>query len=82
MYISCIESHIFASTTSSKGLCVTPTRELAVQIFQNAVTPMAAHMKGLKVRLALAGEQIARGEKLDAHIVIGTPGKVVDWLKR
>ena len=43
---------------------------------------MAAHMKGLKVRLALAGEQIARGEKLDAHIVIGTPGKVVDWLKR
>lgn len=65
-----------------QALCVTPTRELAVQIFQNAVTPMAAHMKGLKVRLALAGEQIERGAKLDAHIVIGTPGKVVDWLKR
>mmetsp|Transcript_3035 Transcript_3035/g.6657 ORF Transcript_3035/g.6657 Transcript_3035/m.6657 type:complete len:605 (+) Transcript_3035:63-1877(+) len=67
---------------SCQALCVTPTRELAVQIFQNAVTPMAAHMKGLKVRLALAGEQIDRGAKLDAHIVIGTPGKVVDWLKR
>mmetsp|Transcript_3312 Transcript_3312/g.6127 ORF Transcript_3312/g.6127 Transcript_3312/m.6127 type:complete len:596 (+) Transcript_3312:136-1923(+) len=65
-----------------QALCVTPTRELAVQIFQNAVTPMAAHMKGLKVRLALAGESIERGSKLDAHIVIGTPGKVVDWLKR
>lgn len=65
-----------------QALCVTPTRELAVQIFQNAVTPMAAHMKGLKVRLALAGVQIERGAKLDAHIVIGTPGKVVDWLKR
>ena len=65
-----------------QALCVTPTRELAVQIFQNAVTPMAAHMKGLKVRLALAGEQIERGAKLDAHAVIGTPGKVVDWLKR
>ena len=74
--------YLIIASTSSKGLCVTPTRELAVQIFQNAVTPMAAHMKGLKVRLALAGEQIARGEKLDAHIVIGTPGKVVDWLKR
>mmetsp|Transcript_13695 Transcript_13695/g.29718 ORF Transcript_13695/g.29718 Transcript_13695/m.29718 type:complete len:584 (+) Transcript_13695:64-1815(+) len=65
-----------------QALCVTPTRELAVQIFQNAVTPMAAHMKGLKVRLALAGETIERGTKLDSHIVIGTPGKVVDWLKR
>lgn len=65
-----------------QALCVTPTRELAVQIFQNAITPMAAHMKGLKVRLALAGETIERGAKLDAHIVIGTPGKVVDWLKR
>mmetsp|Transcript_24425 Transcript_24425/g.44045 ORF Transcript_24425/g.44045 Transcript_24425/m.44045 type:complete len:596 (+) Transcript_24425:132-1919(+) len=65
-----------------QALCVTPTRELAVQIFQNAVTPMAAHMKGIKVRLALAGETIERGSKLDAHIVVGTPGKVVDWLKR
>jgi len=65
-----------------QALCVTPTRELAVQIFQNAITPMAAHMAGLKVRLALAGEQIQRGAKLDSHIVIGTPGKVVDWLKR
>ena len=65
-----------------QALCVTPTRELAVQIFQNAVTPMAAHMTGLKVRLALAGEQIERGAKLDSHMVIGTPGKVVDWIKR
>ncbi|KAK1736513.1 ATP-dependent RNA helicase [Skeletonema marinoi] len=65
-----------------QGLCVTPTRELAVQIFNNAVTPMAAHMPGLKVRLALAGETIERGAKLDSHMVIGTPGKVVDWLKR
>ena len=65
-----------------QALCVTPTRELAVQIFQNAVTPMAAHMVGLRIRLALAGETLERGDKVDAHIVIGTPGKVVDWLKR
>jgi len=65
-----------------QALCVTPTRELAVQIFQNAVTPMAAHMTGLKVRLALSGENVDKGSKLDAHMVIGTPGKVVDWLKR
>jgi ATP-dependent RNA helicase DDX19/DBP5 len=70
------------SPSTTQALCVTPTRELAVQIFQKAVTPMAANMTGLKVQLALAGEQAARGQAVDAHMVIGTPGKVVDWLKR
>jgi len=70
------------SPATCQALCVTPTRELAVQIFNFAVSPMAAHMTGLKVRLALSGETIERGAKLDAHMVIGTPGKVVDWLKR
>jgi ATP-dependent RNA helicase DDX19/DBP5 len=67
---------------TTQALCVTPTRELAVQIFQKTVAPMAANMKGLKVQLALSGEQIERGKSMDAHMVIGTPGKVVDWLKR
>jgi ATP-dependent RNA helicase DDX19/DBP5 len=71
------------SPATVQTLCVTPTRELAVQIFQNAVTPMAAHMTGLKVRLALSGETIEKtGPGVDAHMIIGTPGKIVDWLKR
>jgi ATP-dependent RNA helicase DDX19/DBP5 len=70
------------SPATTQALCVTPTRELAVQIFQKAVTPMAANMTGLKVQLALAGEMMSRGETVDAHLVIGTPGKVVDWIKR
>jgi ATP-dependent RNA helicase DDX19/DBP5 len=67
---------------TTQAICVTPTRELAVQIVQNAVVPLAANMVGLKVQLALAGEQVERGSSLDAHIIIGTPGKIVDWLKR
>jgi ATP-dependent RNA helicase DDX19/DBP5 len=67
---------------SCQALCVTPTRELAIQIFQKAVKPMAANMVGLKIQLAIAGTTIERGAKLNAHLVIGTPGKVVDWLKR
>jgi ATP-dependent RNA helicase DDX19/DBP5 len=70
------------SPATTQALCVTPTRELAVQIFNKTVAPMAANMKGLKVQLALSGEQIERGKSMDAHMVIGTPGKVVDWLKR
>ena len=27
----------------------------------------------------MRGEEIARGSKLDDHIIIGTPGKVLDW---
>jgi len=67
---------------TTQALCVTPTRELAIQIFQKAVKPMAANMTGLKIQLAIAGTQIERGAPLNAHLVIGTPGKVVDWLKR
>lgn len=67
---------------TTQALCVTPTRELAIQIVDKAVTPMAQNMKGFKYRLAVAGVNIERGQKLDAHLVVGTPGKVVDWLKR
>ena len=67
---------------TTQALCVTPTRELAIQIFEKAVKPMAANMPGLKVQLAVAGTHIGKGEKCDAHIIIGTPGKVVDWMKR
>lgn len=65
-----------------QALCITPTRELAVQIVNKCIQPMAAHMTGLKVQLALAGDQIERGQKVQAHLIVGTPGKVVDWLKR
>ena len=65
-----------------QALCVTPTRELAVQIVQKAVAPMAAHMTGLNVQLALAGEMVERGKRVDAHLIVGTPGKIVDWMKR
>eukprot|EP00551_Chaetoceros_affinis_P005755 CAMPEP_0203680054 /NCGR_PEP_ID=MMETSP0090-20130426/37819_1 /ASSEMBLY_ACC=CAM_ASM_001088 /TAXON_ID=426623 /ORGANISM="Chaetoceros affinis, Strain CCMP159" /LENGTH=509 /DNA_ID=CAMNT_0050547943 /DNA_START=235 /DNA_END=1764 /DNA_ORIENTATION=- len=67
---------------TTQALCVTPTRELAVQIVNKTIVPMAKYMSGLKIKLALGGEQMARGEKINAHLVVGTPGKVVDWLKR
>ena len=67
---------------TTQAICCTPTRELAIQIFEKALKPMAANMSGLKVQLAIAGTHVERGQSLDAHIVIGTPGKIVDWLKR
>jgi ATP-dependent RNA helicase DDX19/DBP5 len=70
------------SPATTQALCVTPTRELAIQIFDKAIKPMASNMAGLKIQLAVAGETLARGAHVQAHIVIGTPGKICDFLKR
>ena len=67
---------------TTQALCVTPTRELAIQIVDKAVKPMAANMAGLKIELAISGNHIAKSVGVAAHMVVGTPGKVVDWLKR
>lgn len=67
---------------TTQALCVTPTRELAIQIVDKAVRPMASNMKGLKIELAISGNHIPKTVGVDAHLVVGTPGKVVDWLKR
>jgi len=67
---------------TTQALCVTPTRELAIQIVDKAVKPMAANMPGLKIQLAISQTYIDKNTGVDAHLIVGTPGKVVDWLKR
>ena len=64
---------------TTQALCVTPTRELAIQIVDKAITPMAANMQGLKIALVIAGVD---NQKVDAHLIVGTPGKIVDLFKR
>ena len=76
------ESQIDAPVTP-QALRIAPTRELVIQIMSKCIKPMAAHMApGLSVGPAFAGEQIARGSKVEAHLIVGTPGKFVYWLKR
>lgn len=65
---------------TTQALCVTPTRELAIQIVDKAVAPMAANMTGLQIVLGIAGAE--QRSKIQAHLIVGTPGKIVDWLKR
>lgn len=64
-----------------QAVCVTPTRELAVQIVTNCLKPMGSFIENLGIRLALSGEMADRSGVRE-HIVVGTPGKVCDWLKR
>lgn len=59
-------------------LCLCPTYELAIQIGEVA-NNMSQFYPELKIRYAVRGEMLARGAKLSEHIIIGTPGKVLDW---
>ncbi|XP_067006655.1 DEAD-box helicase Dbp80 [Anabrus simplex] len=59
-------------------LCLAPTYELAIQTGEVA-TKMAQFCPEIKIRYAVRGEEVQKGAKLKDHIIIGTPGKVVDW---
>ena len=59
-------------------LCLSPTYELALQTGEVA-SKMSQFAPEITLRYAVKGEEIPRGSKINDHIVIGTPGKVLDW---
>lgn len=65
-------------------LVLTPTRELAIQV-ADAFTTYGAGMKGLNVLAVYGGQsygvQLSR-LKRGVHVVVGTPGRLMDHLKR
>jgi|GEM_PF-357467 len=66
-----------------QALIITPTRELALQITQ--VAKMLAKASGAHILAAYGGQDVEmqkRKLKASIHIVIGTPGRLVDHLTR
>lgn len=66
-----------------QGLVLAPTRELAIQVAQH-INRFGKHM-GMRVLAVYGGEPIER--QIDAlergvHIVVGTPGRMIDLLER
>ncbi|XP_018353612.1 PREDICTED: DEAD-box helicase Dbp80 isoform X1 [Trachymyrmex septentrionalis] len=59
-------------------LCLSPTYELAIQTGEVAAK-MSRFCPEIKIKYAVRGEEISRGSKIREHIIIGTPGKVLDW---
>lgn len=64
-----------------QALVLAPTRELARQI-QGVIQTMGTFIEGLKVGLAVPVEQSQRGQKIEAAVVVGTPGTSTDMAKR
>ncbi|XP_020293190.1 DEAD-box helicase Dbp80-like [Pseudomyrmex gracilis] len=59
-------------------LCLSPTYELAIQTGEVAAK-MSRFCPEIKIKYAVRGEEMTRGSKITEHIIIGTPGKVLDW---
>ncbi|MCT3136112.1 DEAD/DEAH box helicase [Lactococcus lactis] len=74
---------IDASNPAIQALVIAPTRELAVQGQEELFR--FGKSKGLKVRTVFGGSSIEKqikGLKAGTHIVVGTPGRLVDLIKR
>ncbi len=65
-------------------LILCPTRELAVQVTEE-LRRIAKYMRGIKIETVYGGDSIERqirSLKAGVHIVVGTPGRVMDHMER
>jgi ATP-dependent RNA helicase DDX19/DBP5 len=65
----------------SPALCLAPSRELARQIM-GVVQVMGSFIEGLTVSPAIPMDASMRGRKIEGQVVVGTPGTVMDMVKR
>ena len=69
---------------SPQALVLVPTRELAIQVAE-AFQRYAAHLKGFRVLPIYGGQSYVpqlKGLKRGVHVIVGTPGRVMDHMKR
>jgi len=69
---------------SVQALILCPTRELAVQVSEE-IKKLAKYKRGVRIEAIYGGDSIERqirSLKSGVHIVIGTPGRVMDHMER
>lgn len=64
-----------------QALVLAPSRELARQI-QGVVKLMGTFVEGLIVEAAIPTDASQRARKVEASIVVGTPGTVMDMIRK
>lgn len=77
-FVLAMLSRVDTSKPYPQVLCLSPTYELAVQTGEVAAK-MSKFCPEIKLKYAVRGEDLQRGAKIEDHIIIGTPGKVLDW---
>jgi ATP-dependent RNA helicase DDX19/DBP5 len=69
-----------ALPNTPQALCLAPSRELARQIM-GVVTTMGRFVPSLTVQFAIP-QALQKGQKIQSQVVVGTPGTVLDMIKR
>ncbi|XP_037955619.1 DEAD-box helicase Dbp80-like [Teleopsis dalmanni] len=59
-------------------ICLCPTYELAIQTGE-ICAKLALYMKNITMIYAVSGEHMPPSCQVTQHIIIGTPGKIMDW---
>jgi len=79
-----ILEQIDVNSRDTQAIILSPTRELALQIAKN-IEEFSKHMKGFSVAAVYGGASIEdqiKKLKKGVHIIVGTPGRTVDLIKR
>lgn len=72
------------ANSKTQAIVLAPTRELALQVCE-AITAYAINIPGIRVLPVYGGQGYGfqlSGLQKGAHIVVGTPGRVIDHLER
>ncbi|MEO6287718.1 MAG: DEAD/DEAH box helicase [Dyadobacter sp.] len=75
---------IDTSSNAVQALILCPTRELAVQVSEE-LGRLGKFMRGIRIEAIYGGDSIdrqIRSLKKGVHIVVGTPGRVMDHMER
>jgi ATP-dependent RNA helicase DDX19/DBP5 len=75
-----ILSRIDINNVTPQALVLAPSRELARQIL-GVITHMGQFMPGLTT-MAVIPDSSKRNQRYDAHVLVGTPGTVMDMCRR
>jgi ATP-dependent RNA helicase DeaD len=72
------------TSPKTQAIVLAPTRELALQVCE-AVTAYAVNIPGVRVLPVYGGQGYGfqlQGLQRGAHVVVGTPGRIIDHLER
>ena len=79
-----ILERIFIPDRSPQAIILCPTRELSVQVAEE-IAKIGKNIKKLKILAVYGGQPIGKQTRVlkkGVHIVVGTPGRVIDHIER
>jgi ATP-dependent RNA helicase DDX19/DBP5 len=69
------------AAATPQAIVLAPTRELARQI-SGVIEVMGSYLTSMKVEVAVPADIASKGRKVEASVIVGTPGTVVDMIRR